>query len=164
DAALVLQEMELKRAKEEQMEAERLVNRATVTVARAELDSFFVQTCYILLTLTWALVIWFQLVYAIQLRSLEGPAAEQLVIKGWVLALCLDNLGVAVIKSVLMKSAIRHAMMFLQGRAKGELGITGWYENYVTRYLSTLYSANGEEVDDGVAATNDVLYGTPMLF
>ncbi|KAK3260245.1 hypothetical protein CYMTET_30785, partial [Cymbomonas tetramitiformis] len=164
DAAVVLQEMEVRKMKKEQEEAVRLTQRTTVTLARAELDSLFVQVCYVLLTLTWALVIWFQLVYAIQLRSLEGPAAEQLVIKGWVLALILDNLGVAVFKSILMKSAIRHGMLFLQGRAKGELGITGWYENYVTRYLTTQYSANGEEMDDGVSATNDVLYGVPGLF
>eukprot|EP00854_Cymbomonas_tetramitiformis_P000771 gene771-1245_t len=132
DTAVVLQGMEVNLKKEAEEAVERLVLAATVTVARAELDSLFVQTCYILMTLTWALVIWFQLVYAVQLRSLEGPASEHRVINGWLLAVILENCGLAVFKTMILNYSIYKAIIYFEASAKGELGVTGWYERFTT--------------------------------
>ncbi|KAK3261845.1 hypothetical protein CYMTET_29268 [Cymbomonas tetramitiformis] len=163
DTAVVLQGMEVNLKKEAEEAVERLVLAATVTVARAELDSLFVQTCYILMTLTWALVIWFQLVYAVQLRSLEGPASEHRVINGWLLAVILENCGLAVFKTMILNYSIYKAIIYFEASAKGELGVTGWYERFTTRHLSTKYSlhnVNSPLHGDGTAA-NAVLFAMP---
>ncbi|KAK3284360.1 hypothetical protein CYMTET_7991 [Cymbomonas tetramitiformis] len=155
----VLQELEIAAEIAAAIQKERDEALATFQVARHEMDSFAVQCSYLLLALLWVIVLWFQLTYAMLIREMLGSDAEKIVLRNWGFTVLADNLGVHVLKSVIIKLVVQAVTTQTRKYSKGEAGLVGWYEDYAAKYLGLTYTMASQQELVAEQATHDNLYG-----
>eukprot|EP00854_Cymbomonas_tetramitiformis_P008805 gene8805-10437_t len=141
-------ELEVAAQQQEQSQTAAMMVSATFVVARHEMDSLLVQLSYLLMLLLWSIILWFQLSYAIQIRAMLGKDAENAVIKDWGLTLLVDNLGIHVLKSIIVKYGIKAVMKQRRRYRKDEASVIGWYEQFITKYLKVSFSMSTSAEDE----------------
>ncbi|KAK3280414.1 hypothetical protein CYMTET_11740, partial [Cymbomonas tetramitiformis] len=158
----VLQELEMKVEIQEQADRDRASASGQFLTARQESDSLCVQFAYMLLTILWAMTVWVLLTYGMLIRDMLGSDAENNVIKGWAIALVVDNLMVHVIKSVGISLLVNFASAKMKTMGMGTKAVYRWYEGYITQYLQpTFADSDLNNADPLVAET--VMFGMPIV-
>ncbi|KAK3271041.1 hypothetical protein CYMTET_20590, partial [Cymbomonas tetramitiformis] len=146
-------DVQMKLDRTRQLEAKKA---GILTRARHELDHPYLQCCYILLVLFWAMSIWIMLTFTVEIRNTQGNKAENQVLVGWVIAMLVDNLGLQVIKSVTIKIWIHLLFVWLkENRGGHESAMIAWYEKYIAIHLNMKYMDNS--FDDDAMGEYDTL-------
>ncbi|KAK3262524.1 hypothetical protein CYMTET_28627, partial [Cymbomonas tetramitiformis] len=148
----VLQELEVREQQKALKTAAALMAESTFKVAQHKMDSLAVQICYTLMALTWAVLLWYQLTYAVLIREMLGRETEAYVIQDWGLTVLIDNLFLHVFKSILVKYVVRALTTWRRNSRKDEEGLVGWYEDYVAKHLKISYCMSSEMKIDHHAA------------
>ncbi|KAK3271884.1 hypothetical protein CYMTET_19791 [Cymbomonas tetramitiformis] len=137
---IVLQELEVAARQRDLQNYQRLQALATFTRARHELQSTSTQLGYTILVLLWAMLLWFQLSYAVLIRSMLGEGAERDVITEWMITILVDNLCINVFYMIMLRSLVQWVLQMRLKVSKVERGIIGWYEGYLTEYHRCTYT------------------------
>ncbi|KAK3259927.1 hypothetical protein CYMTET_31095 [Cymbomonas tetramitiformis] len=127
---------------------------STFERARSEMDNPYIQLCYFLIGLMWAMSVWVMIAYAVLIRMMLGSDAENAVLTQWITTVIIDNLGVQVVKAITIKLWIKALFAYLQDYAKDEAGVVGWYERYIAKNLNMKYTT---ALDDAVESEYDTL-------
>ncbi|KAK3243326.1 hypothetical protein CYMTET_47011 [Cymbomonas tetramitiformis] len=159
NANWVFQEMEAQEKLLQEQKVAEIATEGTFQVETASMDSLLTQLAIVLLVVGWGALVMYLFVYSVAIRDLMGEQAENTVLGNWAVSLIIDQFGIHVVKTFIIKITVTTIMTKLQERAKGEVGLVTWYEMYISKHLQMHYSVaqEGDEMD-----TNGAMYDTGM--
>ncbi|KAK3265059.1 hypothetical protein CYMTET_26234, partial [Cymbomonas tetramitiformis] len=158
DVATALDGLEVLEQQEQERQAAEQKAKLLFKLARNEMKSVFVQIGYFSMAGVWAVSLFMQLVFVVQIREMKGEEAENEILLAWLITAVMENLVLHLGKAILLRLSITIAVEEMHNRSDKEGAVMAWYEGYIVRFLRPTYQQGDEEdMGGGMGASGNAL-------
>ncbi|KAK3281937.1 hypothetical protein CYMTET_10302 [Cymbomonas tetramitiformis] len=137
----------------EQEDARRRQLIQDFAVIQGEMDHPATRLIYLGVISGWAMILWLQVTYASEVRSMLGAAEERLVIREWLLTIVVDKLIIHAFLKIALLALSSFLLRQYNDRKMDDVALHAWYERYAMKYLHISFSmkfASHYETDDSL--------------